>query len=204
MCGRIHCTLTPLAILRMFAIHLFLKYRLYTPKYNLAPTNYLPAIRNSAYNTPTKSTPKCKISSTREFENNDKILHDTAQDILQDEESKCNDLVAESMKWGFHNTKGPLVINARIEDIKNRTMFKSLTMQRCIVPVNGYYEWKTQNQNISPYYINHMSSQTLLLGAIYKLENGISYLVIITTEANGNIAKIHDRRPVILDQDGYR
>lgn len=48
------------------------------------------------------------------------------------------------MKWGikFPNSKFNIVINARLEEVTQKPLFKGLIeSHRCVIAINGYYEW---------------------------------------------------------------
>ena len=103
------------------------------------------------------------------------------------------------MKWGM----GDLIINARAEGIEEKYIFRdSISDRRCLVPVNGFYEWKRLNiegkDEKMPWFIG-LKGQTLFsLAGIYDTHN--SY-VIITTAPNKLLSQIHNRMPVILNRN---
>ena len=142
MCGRVHCTLTPLAILKLLGLQMFLNSDLFSPRYNIGPQSYLPAVRSN------DSEAKDVVEKTN----------------VVNSEKPSNKKIVESMKWGFFNQSG-LVINARIEDVHHRSMFKGImNTQRCVVPINGYYEWKRESDALRPYYICDKKKSTMMLG----------------------------------------
>ena len=51
------------------------------------------------------------------------------------------------MKWG-HHSKFNMVINARSEEMLNKRMFVNIIENRCVVIMQGYYEW---NKKKEPY-----------------------------------------------------
>lgn len=106
---------------------------------------------------------------------------------------------AQVMKFGIlapWNEKKRL-INARSETIDEKRTFKKLfETQRCIVPVNGYFEWK-RTDGKAPFYFHVKGEELFSLAAIYG-EDGFA---ILTTEAGKVMSKIHHREPVILEQD---
>ncbi len=89
------------------------------------------------------------------------------------------------------------LINARAETIDEKRTFKKLfETQRCIIPVNGYFEWKRTDGKV-PYYFHLKGEELFSLAAIYN-EYGF---VILTTEAGKVMSSIHHREPVILEQN---
>lgn len=80
--------------------------------------------------------------------------------------------------------------------------------QRCLVLVDGYYEWKKEQGNHkTPYYISRKDGNLLCMAGLWdkneKVTNegdGPLYTyTIITTDAHTGIAWLHHRMPVILD-----
>lgn len=124
--------------------------------------------------------------------------------VFEDEERNM-----EFAKWGFYfKDKKGIVINARAETVKSKQMFKnSFYNTRCIIPANMFYEWKDKgNKKKDKYKIGLKDSSLISLGGIYKIsfdENHIRQLtvVIITTEAEGNMKTIHSRMPLIIKDD---
>jgi len=111
-------------------------------------------------------------------------------------------------KWGYsffdNNTNQQKnVINSRIETVKDKLIFKESYLQRkCILPINGYYEWSLiQNKKI-PFFINIPPSEPMYLAGIWKYvninENNDKVFTIITKKANNKLIDIHHRMPVVL------
>jgi putative SOS response-associated peptidase YedK len=97
------------------------------------------------------------------------------------------------------------VINGRIEDLKQRRLFKGLTdNKRCVLAVNGFYEWKKSASMKKPYYIFNKNEKPLLFACLYnnvKVENDhINEFVILTMESKKDLREIHNRMPVILSE----
>ena len=96
--------------------------------------------------------------------------------------------------------------NARLETIHEKVTFKGLiAARRCVVPADGYYEWrKDENDRKVPYYFTGIDLQTLYFAGLYQ-KNTNTEFSIITTEAKGDVTDIHHRMPVILhEQDIHR
>ena len=54
-----------------------------------------------------------------------------------------------------YNNKNQLIINSRLETINSKLLFKeSFLKRKCIVLANGYFEWKSLNNEKLPYFIN--------------------------------------------------
>ena len=99
-------------------------------------------------------------------------------------------------------------INARSETIAEKPYFHSaFKRRRCLVPANGYYEWKQDGPAKQPYYIRLAGAELFAFAGIWdRWEAGpkpLDTFAIITTAANDTTAPVHDRMPVILDPGQY-
>jgi len=107
--------------------------------------------------------------------------------IRQDEPTRT-----EACIWGFENSHSNApIINARSETLTERPTFKHLlSTNRCLVPADGFYEWKGKQ----PYYF-HLPGNPLFAFAGLRRDNRC---VIITRSADENMQGIHHRMPSIL------
>ncbi len=98
-------------------------------------------------------------------------------------------------------------INARSETISDKPMFRSLVKyRRCLVPANGFYEWKRSPEGKQPFYIEPSGHQLMLFAGVFDEAKGVGgdpleSFSIITTRANDTMSTLHDRMPVILDDN---
>jgi putative SOS response-associated peptidase YedK len=114
------------------------------------------------------------------------------------------------MKWGLVPfwAKDPRIgykmINARAEDINHKPSFRTpLKSKRCLVPASGFFEWHRAGKEKTPYYFKLKDREIFAFAGLYDIWKDVEgkewwTYTIITTEANGVVAKIHDRMPVIL------
>jgi putative SOS response-associated peptidase YedK len=122
------------------------------------------------------------------------------------------------LRWGLipHGCKDPnggrKPINAKCETVdKLPTFADAYRRRRCIVPVDGFFEWKAiKGQNAKqPYAIAMKDGRPFAVGPLWEnwkdLASGewIRTFAIITTDANELVAEIHDRMPLILRPDEY-
>lgn len=98
-------------------------------------------------------------------------------------------------------------INARSETIAEKPMFRNLVKRRrCLVPANGFYEWKRTGGPKQPYLIHLAREPIMLMAGLYDVRTGVdgekqpSY-TIITGPPNNVMAEIHDRMPMIVRPD---
>ena len=92
--------------------------------------------------------------------------------------------------------------NARLETLMEKRTFSSLVAkQRCVVPADGYYEWRKNDEGKKfPYFIKREHNETLFFTGLYQKNNNIEFSVI-TTAAQGELTDIHHRMPVILKEE---
>ncbi|MFK5209472.1 SOS response-associated peptidase [Propionibacterium freudenreichii] len=122
------------------------------------------------------------------------------------------------MYWGLVPSwsKGPgstrRMINARVETLDEKPVYRTaLARRRCILPASGYYEWQhpaDKSVPARPFYIEPADGGLLALAGLYDFWRSpqgswLSSCTIITTEATGEMAAIHNRRPVLLQPDAW-
>ena len=114
--------------------------------------------------------------------------------------------------WGFipHWVKEPAVIpiNARAETLTGKPYFRdAFKRRRCLVPANGYYEWRAENSRKQPYFIRMAGADLFSFAGLWSSWQGpdrpVESCVIITTSAKEELADIHDRMPVIIAPEDY-
>lgn len=107
------------------------------------------------------------------------------------------------MKWGFlpswaKDTK-LAQINARSETAAEKPMFRSaMKTRRCLIPADGFYEWKRIGKAKQPYLFHRPDQQPFALAGIWERWQDLDTCAILTTSANNLMAPVHDRMPVIL------
>jgi putative SOS response-associated peptidase YedK len=114
------------------------------------------------------------------------------------------------VRWGLIPSwvKDPkafsLLINARGESVIDKPAFRAaMRRRRCLVPADGFYEWKRDGERKRPYYIRLRSGQPMAFAGVWETWTGpngeeMETAAIVTTQANRTLAAIHDRMPVIL------
>ena len=102
-----------------------------------------------------------------------------------------------------------LLINARGESVMDKPAFKAaMKYRRCLVPANGFYDWKASATRRQPYYVRAKSRQPLAFAGLWETWTGpngeeLETAAIVTTRANRALADIHDRMPVIVPPDAF-
>ena len=108
----------------------------------------------------------------------------------------------EKLKWGLvpswsKNKDFKALINARLETIDEKISFKKLIkLQRCVAVADGFYEWKREEKNKTPYFFLREDKKNMYIAGIYENNE----FCLITENASENIKAIHHRQPVILNE----
>jgi putative SOS response-associated peptidase YedK len=148
------------------------------PRYNIAPTQPVPVIRVLRANPDTKQ----------------------------------RELVP--LRWGLvpswadDPAIGNRLINARSETVSSKPSFRgAFRHRRCLVPADGFYEWKKEGSKKQPVYIRKKDGQPFAFAGLWeeweREGEVIESCTIITTAANDLMAEFHDRMPVILEPKDY-
>lgn len=110
--------------------------------------------------------------------------------------------LVKKVNWGIKfKSDSPLIFNSRIETIKEKEYWSRLfSNNKCIIPMSGYYEWKTEGKKKTKYRIFLPDQEVFYTAGIYHIDKskGI-YASMITTEANKFASQVHHRMPIILD-----
>ena len=122
-----------------------------------------------------------------------------------------NNRKIEHMRWGLvpswakDSSMAARMINARAETVVQKPSFRSaFHKRRCLVPADGFYEWRGTKGAKKAYRIFSPDRGVLAFAGLWeRWEKGygepFESFTIITTEANSKLAPLHARMPVILD-----
>jgi len=119
------------------------------------------------------------------------------------------------VRWGLLPSwvKDPknfaLLINARGESLTEKPAFRAaIKRRRCLIPADGFYEWKATGARKQPYYVCAKSGESLAFAGLWETWTGpngeeLETAAIVTTRANRALADIHERMPVIVPPDAF-
>lgn len=102
--------------------------------------------------------------------------------------------------WANSDWNKSYTLNARIETLHEKKSFKEITNNRCIIIVDGFYEWQHKGKEKIKYEIG-FDNELFALAGLYDMNKGNKTYTIITTEAKGIMREIHNsklRMPVAL------
>lgn len=110
--------------------------------------------------------------------------------------------------WAKALSVGTKMINARAEGVEAKPAFRAAVRERrCLVPATGFYEWKGAPGRKQPFAITLADRALFAFAGLWERWSPpgaapVETFTIVTTEANAQVAQIHDRMPVILPPDG--
>ncbi len=119
------------------------------------------------------------------------------------------------VRWGLIPSwsKGPdnryTMINARAETVGHKPAYRTaFRRRRCLIPTEGFYEWRTLASGKQPYLIRRKDQAPFAMAGIREVWHGknsppVESCSIIVTNSNAVISPIHDRMPVVLDPLDY-
>jgi putative SOS response-associated peptidase YedK len=111
--------------------------------------------------------------------------------------------------WSRDPAVGSRLINARLETAATKKSFRTaFRRRRCLIPADGFYEWKKDKGGKQPYFLKPLSGAPAAFAGLWEIwrsEAGqkISSCTILTTAASACVSNIHDRMPVALDPAAY-
>jgi len=109
--------------------------------------------------------------------------------------------------WAKDPAIGNKMINARAETVMTKPSFRSaFKSKRCLVPADGFYEWKKIDNRKAPFYIQLKNGKPLSMAGLWDMWESpdcspVYTFTIITTDANPVLKDIHGRMPVIIHPD---
>jgi len=124
--------------------------------------------------------------------------------------------VVEQHRWGLIPSfsksakEGAKRINARAETVATSPSFRSsFARRRCIVPSDGFYEWRRTGGPKQPFFLHPPADAVLAMAGLWAVwkdpETGlwVPSAAVITTDANRLVGTIHDRMPVLLPREAW-
>ena len=90
-------------------------------------------------------------------------------------------------------------INAKKESIETYYFFKTLYKnKRCLILMDGYYEWQDQGDYKQPFYIYDKNKVPMLVAGLYDKDQDGFHVTLMTQKPLDDIQHIHHRMPVML------
>lgn len=123
--------------------------------------------------------------------------------------------VVRLLRWGLvpHWSKRPgqgaPMINARSESVEEKPAFRdAFARHRCLVPADGFFEWREEGGKKQPYFISRRDGRPLAFAGLWDTwrsqEAKLRSCSILTTDANAAVAELHDRMPVLIEPEYFQ
>lgn len=124
-----------------------------------------------------------------------------------------NGIELKALRWGLvpawaKDVKvGASAINARVETVREKPMFRAAyKKRRCPVPASGYFEWRVESGAKQPYYIQAPDRALLMFAGLWEAwkpkddpeVEWVKTFTVITGKPGLVSDEVHDRQPVIL------
>ena len=108
--------------------------------------------------------------------------------------------------WSKDLKMGARMINARAETVHEKPAFRTaLRHRRCVIPVNGWFEWRREDGEKQPYFIRLAGGGVISLAGLWeRWEKGsepVETFTVLTTVASPPLADLHHRQPAIVEPD---
>ena len=143
-----------------------------------------------------------------------------SQDILALRADASGDRQLAVLHWGLipswskQRSTGYRMINARSETAAEKPSFReALRKRRCIVPIEGFYEWqappKGTKQAKVPHFFRHPEGRGLAIAGLWESWTDVATgevvesCTLLTTEANRDVRPVHHRMPVFLPDSEF-
>lgn len=119
------------------------------------------------------------------------------------------EILAAVLKWGllpsWADKDGAKPINAKVETADTKPYFRRAWKSgRCLIPADGFYEW-TEKPKVGkqPWFIHRKDDVPVLFAGLWEHNphSGDATFAILTMATDGEMKVIHDRKPVMLDQE---
>lgn len=102
------------------------------------------------------------------------------------------------------------MINARAETVAEKPAFRAaFRYRRCIIPADGFYEWqKSSSGHKQPFCLKRNDDKPMAMAGLWETwqtadGSELDSCAILVTEANATVAAVHNRMPVILEENHF-
>jgi putative SOS response-associated peptidase YedK len=124
--------------------------------------------------------------------------------------------------WAKDPAIGNKLINARMETVGEKPSFRqAFASRRCLLPADGYYEWYAAEQKTKagkplkqPFFIHPADGSVIAMAGLYEIwrdptradddpERFRWTCTVLTTSAEDELGRIHDRMPLLVERERY-
>lgn len=199
MCGRFSLSSSAEMIGRLFDVDA-VPAELLGPRYNVAPTQPVLVLRGRLEPEPSTARQPAEGSGGAEARSKTPAF---ARELTL-------------MRWGLVPSWakdldiGVRLINARSETAAEKPAFRAaFKRRRCLVPADGFYEWRKLDGRKQPYHIRMADGAPFAIAGLWERwepadGSVLESCTLLTTEANARVRPLHDRMPVILSPEDWQ
>lgn len=118
-----------------------------------------------------------------------------------------------NLRWGLiphwaHTPRPGGYVNARAETVLEKPAFRDpFHQRRCLVPTDGFYEWKQLGKKKQPYFIRKAGGGLFAVAGLWDRWMGphgpVETVTLLTVAANALVQPLHDRMPAIMSEDRF-
>ena len=112
--------------------------------------------------------------------------------------------------WSARPTSSGRLINARSETAAASPAFRTaFARRRCIVPADGFYEWRRDGRRRQPFLIRPRIAGVVAFAGLWApwrdpaSGEWLLSCAVVTTGANETVGRLHDRMPAVLEADAW-
>jgi putative SOS response-associated peptidase YedK len=115
--------------------------------------------------------------------------------------------------WAKDPKGGARMINARVESAREKPAFRrAMVARRCLLPAAGWYEWQRGPEHKQPYFTSYADGSSIALAGLWEYwkpkddpeyPDGLVTCAVLTTDAVGVLAQVHDRMPLVLPPEAW-
>jgi len=227
MCGRTACSLDPEALKRVCNVSHFVNSHHYSPSYNICPSTFIPVLLLQS-----------QLHQYYVLNHSDSASTSTDDSKTEDTPKTAQSAhILSAMRWGLvpsFSKNGKMTfntINARQDTVCSKPMYRRLVnRKRCVVVMNGYYEWKTttthQGKEKQPYFFTPKYSADgkgkqdevgqlglepplMYMAALWDvwkskedpLAPPLFTVTVITTASSDDVSFCHHRMPLLMTRE---
>ena len=114
--------------------------------------------------------------------------------------------------WAKDPKQGARMLNARVETVHEKPAYrKAFESRRCLVPADGWLEWRREGKQKLPFHVRRADGQPLLFAGLWERwrpkdapREGSDWLhsfTVLTRDAAGELTDIHPRMPMLVDPE---
>jgi len=125
--------------------------------------------------------------------------------------------------WSQDIKVGLRMTNARAESLVGKSSFaRAAAFRRCLVPADGWYEWQVSPTALDakgkprkqPFFVRRSDGGSMAMAGLYEFwrdssraeddpDAWLTTYTIITTAAEPGLDRLHDRQPLVLEQEDW-